>query len=90
MLTITEDAATLVRSLTKDADGSRQAGLRIIVDPVHHSLSMGIADSPASADSVVVGYGARLFLSPLAAARLNSRTLRAEVSRARSVFFLDA
>jgi Fe-S cluster assembly iron-binding protein IscA len=90
MLTISEEAASLVRALTNDGDPSRQAGLRIIVDPIHHSLSMGIADSPGSADSVVASHGARLFLSPSASAQLDKRTLRASRSNDRSSFFLDS
>jgi hypothetical protein len=89
MLRITEDAATLVCALTGDADRSGQSGLRIIVDPVHHSLSMGIASSPAPADEVISKNAARVFLSPSAAHRLRRRTLRAELSGDRSLFFLD-
>lgn len=89
MLRITEDAATLVCALTNDADRSGRSGLRIIVDPVNNSLSMGIATAPALADAVVSRGDARVFLSPRAARRLHQRTLRAELSTARSLFFLD-
>lgn len=89
MLTITEDAAILVRALTDDADRSHGSGLRIIVDPTHHSLSMGVATSPAPGDTVLTHGTVRVFLSPSAARRLHRRTLRAELSADRSLFFLD-
>jgi len=89
VLTLTEDAATLVRSLTDRDGGTPSSGLRIAVDPDHHSLAMAIAPAPAPADEVVVSGGARLFLSQPAAARLDARTLHAEISSDRSLFFLD-
>jgi iron-sulfur cluster assembly protein len=89
MLRITEHAASLVRTLTKRANGSPDAGLRIVVDPVHDSLSMGISEAPVLADVVVEKDAARVFMSPAAADRLDSRTIRAEITEDRSVFFLD-
>jgi hypothetical protein len=89
MFRITENAATLVYALTNDVDPSGQSGLRIIVDPVNNSLSMGIASAPALSDAVVSRGGARVFLSRPASDRLQHRTLRAELSADRSLFFLD-
>jgi Fe-S cluster assembly iron-binding protein IscA len=88
MLTITEDAATLVRRLTVQTTPAAKAGLRIIVDPVHRSLSMGVTQGPAPADQLHTQDQARVFLSPAAAHRLQSRTLHAEITDARSVFFI--
>jgi Fe-S cluster assembly iron-binding protein IscA len=88
MLRITEDAATLVTALTSAEDRSGHSGLRIIIDPVHHSLSMGIARRQPD-DAVISKGSARVFLAPSAAHRLRRRTLRAELSADRSVFFLD-
>jgi Fe-S cluster assembly iron-binding protein IscA len=90
MLRVTEDAANLVRTLTESAQSPDQAGLRIIVDPVNHSLSMGIANAASPADAVVRSGNARVFLSPAAARRLRNRSLRAEISEDRSLFFLDS
>jgi iron-sulfur cluster assembly protein len=90
MLTLTPDAARLVRALTADAHLSPAAGLRIIIDPLHCSLSMHIATAPVQADSIVQSAGARVFLSPAAASRLDGRTLRADISPDRSAFFLDS
>lgn len=89
MLSITKHAAKLIRTLTKRANGSPGAGLRIRVDPLHDSLSMGIADEPDASDVVLTKDEARVFLSPAAAHRLGDRTMRAEITEQRSVFFLD-
>jgi hypothetical protein len=66
-----------------------EAGLRIMVDPVNDSLSMGIATAPAPEDAVIIRDGTRVFLSRSAGRRLHRRTLRAELSANRSLFFLD-
>jgi Fe-S cluster assembly iron-binding protein IscA len=89
MMRITEDAATLVAVLASADGPSSQSGLRIVIDPVHQSLSMGIARSPQPDDTVVSKGSARVFLAPSAAHRLRNRTLRAEMSAGRSLFFLD-
>jgi Fe-S cluster assembly iron-binding protein IscA len=89
MLTLTKYAAALARTLTKRVNDRPGAGLRIVVDPVHDSLSMGIADAPASADVVIAKDDARVFLSPSAAHRLRNRTMGAEINEDRSVFFLE-
>lgn len=89
MLEMTADAARLVCDVTNRTDSSAEAGLRIVVDPVHDSLSMGIATAPSPEDEVITRDGARLFLSRSAARRLHQRTLRAELSANRSLFFLD-
>lgn len=90
VLRITEDAATLVCTLIRDSDRCGQSGLRIVVDPIHHSLSMSIESAPAPDDAVVRRGAAQVYLSPPAAHRLRRRTLRAELSADRSLFFLDS
>ena len=89
MLMISEEAAQLVHALTDDADMPEQAGLRIVVDPTHNSLSMALATAPQPADVVVATQGARVFLTASASRRLQRRTLRAELTGSRTLFFLD-
>ena len=89
MFQMTEDAATLVRNLTVRTDTSPGAGLRIVVDHANRSLSMGIVAARAPDDVVVSRGDARIFLSRPAARRLHQRTLHAELSPDRSLFFLD-
>lgn len=89
MLMISDEAARLVRTLTHDADLPEDAGVRIVVDPRHNSLSMALATEPEPADVVVVTQGARVFLTASASRRLQRRTLRAELTDSRTLFFLD-
>jgi iron-sulfur cluster assembly protein len=90
VLTVSQDAAMLVCTLRRDADLPTEAGLRIVVDRNHQSLSMGLARNPEPQDEVVSSDGAHIFLSQSAARRLGQRTLRAEISAGRSLFFLDS
>jgi Fe-S cluster assembly iron-binding protein IscA len=89
MLKITPEAARLTRSLVRDSDSPQRGGLRIVLNPVTHSLSMGLAPAPEPADAVVARDGALLFLSQPAAERMQNLTLRAEISTTKSVFFLE-
>jgi len=89
MLKITSEAACLTRRLVREGSSPRQGGLRIVLNPVTDSLSMGLAPAPEPADAVVAQDGAMLFLSQPAAQRLENLTLRAEISTTKSVFFLD-
>jgi hypothetical protein len=88
LMLMTNDAASLVRILLDGAALPPQAGLRISTDPDHQSLSMRLAPTRGADDHVVVRDDARVFLSPTVAERLNRRTLCAEVTAVRSVFFL--
>jgi iron-sulfur cluster assembly protein len=88
MLRITEDAARLFRRLTSRAESSEAAGMRIVVNPIHGSLSMGVAERPGPDDQVHTQDEARVFLSPAAANKLDRRTIHAEITEDRSVFYL--
>lgn len=83
------EAAVLVRHLVETADLPEGSGVRIVIDGQHHSLSMGLARGPEPQDDVISSGGARVFLSQPATGRLESRTLEAEVTDLRSVFYLS-
>jgi Fe-S cluster assembly iron-binding protein IscA len=89
VLTVTAGAATLIRALNLNAGGSHGSGLRIVIDPVHESLSMSLASRPAPSDTVVVSFDTRVFLSSDASQRLASRTLQAHTTPTRSSFFFS-
>jgi Fe-S cluster assembly iron-binding protein IscA len=86
---MTEDAAHLARTLVHRGSLPERGGLRIILNPVTHSLSMGLAAAPERADAVIARDGAVLFVSAPAAERMQGRTLCAEITPTRSTFFLD-
>ena len=86
MLTLTDEAADLVRLLVSGDEPSR--GLRLGTDDDTHALVMGLSVSSRRDDVEVARDGVRVWLSPLAATRLADRTLRAQLIP-RPAFFLD-
>lgn len=88
-LTVSPAAAALVRQLVETAELPDGAGVRIVLDSRHHSLSMGLAHGPEPQDQVISSGGAHIFLSPPATGRVGSRTLNAELTDLRSAFFLS-
>jgi hypothetical protein len=89
VLTMTQDAADLVRALAQRDSLPAGGGLRMVLNPTTHSLSMGLAAGPEHADAVISRDGAWLFLSRPAERRTHGRTLCAEITPARSTFYLD-
>jgi hypothetical protein len=89
MLRLTMESASLIRTLVQAAQLPVGAGLRLVVDPVHRSLSMRVESRREEGDSEVTRDGAHVFLAPDVARRLGARTLQAEITSARSTFFLE-
>lgn len=87
-LTLSDDAAGLIRALARKARASAGSGLRISVDGRHDSLTMQLAPKAVSGDVVVLNRDTVVFLSPAASRRLSGRTLRASTPPERSAFFL--
>lgn len=82
MLTLTENAATAIRTLVEGAQAPEDAGLRISDAPGGPELELAITGGPAPADQVVEatdheGHGARVFLDDQAATVLADKTLDA-------------
>jgi hypothetical protein len=50
---------------------------------------MALVHAPQKTEAVIASRGARVFLPIPVARRLVDRTLRAEITEARSLFFLD-
>ena len=88
MLAITDEAASLIHSLTREVDGASGSGLRFTIDAHHGSLSMALAPGASPGDAVVHFGETRVFVSPTAADRLATRTLQASRGADRSSFFL--
>lgn len=86
MLTLTDEAADLVRTLVSGDEPAK--GLRLGTDDDTHALVMGLSRSSREDDVEVTLDGARVWLSPLAAVRLADRTLRAQLVPRRA-FFVD-
>ena len=88
MVNLSDDAAGLIRSLVSDSNLPQQAGLRLGTDDDTHALAMNLEAQPRPDDVVVEHEGASLYVSPLAAARLEDQTLQAQFEP-RPAFFVD-
>ncbi len=79
MLTLTDTAATEIRTLTANPEIPESSGLRIAASPEGDNLLLSLAAGPADGDAVVENEGARVFLEPTAAVMLDGQALDAGV-----------
>ena len=88
MLTLTENASTIVKTITLQTAGTEDAGLRISSPAVESTdLSVAVAASPEPTDAVVEVAGARIFVDENSATVLDDKILDAEVDEAGAVRF---
>ena len=88
MVNLSDEAAGLIRSLVADSDLPDSAGLRLGTDDDKHSLAMNLEAAPRADDLVLEHQGASLFVSPVAASRVEDQTLHAQ-DAPRPAFFID-
>ena len=87
MLTLTENASTIVKTLTDQAPQD-EAGLRISSSNAEHTaFAAAVAPEPDPADQIVESGGARLFLEQGAAVALDDKVLDATVDDQGAVSF---
>jgi iron-sulfur cluster assembly protein len=91
VLSLTENAAHVVKSITAQATEGTDAGLRIS-GQASDSATFGVtpAESPEVGDQVVEANGARVFLDEAAAVALGDEVLDAQVDSSGSVQFAIA
>ncbi|MET1053080.1 MAG: Fe-S cluster assembly protein HesB [Mycetocola sp.] len=88
MLTLTENASTIVKTITTQNTGTENGGLRISSPaPESADLAVAVAGAPEPSDAVVEVAGARVFLEENAATVLADKILDAEVDEAGAVRF---
>jgi iron-sulfur cluster assembly protein len=81
MLTLTDSAATAIRTLITQPDLPEETGLRIIKEgDGAPSFQLALTEGPAAGDQVVESAGARVFVDPDAAAALDDKALDAQVN----------
>ena len=91
MLTLTENASTVVRTLVDQTGAADQAGLRISQDaPDSPALHVIPTEAPQPGDQVVEEDGARVFLEEVAAVTLDDKVLDAQVDDRGGVQFTIA
>lgn len=87
MLTVTNNAAAAIRSLTSQPDIPDGAGLRIAADQSAGALQLSVAPAPEQGDQVVDDSGARLFLDTDAALLLDDKALDATMDEQGGIQF---
>jgi iron-sulfur cluster assembly protein len=88
MLTLTDTASTVVKTIVDQSPASETGGLRIqSTDQPEGRFEVNVVTEPEATDSVVERDGARVFLEPGAAAVLDDKTLDAQVDDAGAVRF---
>jgi iron-sulfur cluster assembly protein len=90
MLTLTDNAVSVIRELTAQPQVPDGAGLRIATDPSAGGLTLALAAQPAQDDRVLDEEGARIFLDPEAAQLLDDKALDAAVDQQGGVQFAVA
>ena len=60
MLTLTDQAADVVRAMTRDASAPNHAGVRLA--RVADAVELSLAGQPAPGDDVITGNGVRVFV----------------------------
>ena len=88
VLTLTENATTVIKSITGADAAPSDAGVRISQqDPTGAQLALNTAESPQPGDEVVEDRGARVFLDEGAAQSLDDKVLDAAVDAQGAVEF---
>jgi iron-sulfur cluster assembly protein len=88
MLTLTENASTIVKAITEQSSSVESAGLRFSPN-VQGGTGLDVApvDTPQPGDQVVETDGARVFLEESAAIALEEQVLDAAVDQTGTVQF---
>lgn len=88
MLTLTDNASTIVKDITHQAGAPQSAGLRITgEDSPEPSFAVTAAPQPEPGDQVVEQAGATVYLDATAAQQLDDKVLDAGVDDSGNVSF---
>ena len=87
MLTLTENASTIVKSITAAQPGPETAGLRISTEDPAQGLTVSTTPEPQPGDQTVNVDGAVVYLDAPASQALDNQVLDAAVDEAGNVQF---
>jgi iron-sulfur cluster assembly protein len=88
MLTLTENATSVIKTITESPETPDGGGLRISQDdPENTDLAVTAVERPHPGDQVLEEQGARVFLEETAAETLDDKVLDAQVDQAGGVQF---
>jgi iron-sulfur cluster assembly protein len=87
VLTLTENASTIVRDIAAQHGGSESTGLRISSEDPTQGLMVTAAQQAHPGDQTIESHGAMVYLDQPAAQQLNDQVLDASVDDAGRVQF---
>jgi Fe-S cluster assembly iron-binding protein IscA len=88
VLTLTDGAASVIRTLTSQPELPAETGLRITArDEEMATFQLAVTEGPVAGDQVIEAEGARVFLEPTAATALDDKALDAQVNDEGDVAF---
>lgn len=89
MLTLTENAADIVKQIADQVPDAEGSGIRIsgAAEDADAGLTLTAAEAPESGDRVIDEGGARIFLDDAAATMLDDKVLDAEIKPDGAVTF---
>jgi Fe-S cluster assembly iron-binding protein IscA len=88
VLTLTENASTIVRDITAQTSEAADAGLRITTDDTPEpAFAISTAEGPQPGDSTVEQDGATVYLDGLSAQQLDDKVLDAQLDPSGNVQF---
>lgn len=87
MLTLTDNASTVVKTLADQATGSPEGGVRISSSDSADTFAVAVTSTPENDDQVVESGGARVFLEEGAALALSDKVLDAQIDPEGAVHF---
>jgi iron-sulfur cluster assembly protein len=87
LLTLTENASTIVKDIAAQQGGSDTTGLRISSEDPSQGLMVTAAEQPLPGDQTVDADGALVYLDPPASQQLDDQILDASVDEAGRVQF---
>jgi|GEM_PF-2010523 len=80
MLTLTENAQTIITGIVDGAQAPQTGGLRIAQDAEGAGLDVTVAELPEADDQVIESAGAKVFLDPSAVVALDDKVLDASAT----------
>jgi iron-sulfur cluster assembly protein len=87
VLTLTENASTIVKDIAAQQGGADATGLRISSENPEQGLTVTAAEQPLPGDATVTSDGATIYLDPAASQQLEDQILDAAVDEAGRVQF---
>ncbi|AXH34969.1 Fe-S cluster assembly protein HesB [Humibacter sp. BT305] len=89
MLTLTDNASTVVKTLAERSlgDSAPEGGLRISSGSASDSFDVALAPAPAGSDQIVQSQGANVFVDESATAALDDKVLDAQIDEQGGVRF---